>query len=274
MTIRNMSGTALQSDRTGAIIYTPPEGEALLRNKIANWESFLHHDDDLDTLAKMAIGHCQFEVIHPFTDCSGRTGRIFDILYLIDRGLLDIPILYLSRFIIQNKVEYYRLLLNVTVKQDWQNRIIFMLNAVEQTSRWISDKINAILKLMQGTRDFIRTYESKIYSTELVDVLYRQPYCRIYNLVEAGIAKRQTASVYLSKLAEVGVLLEHKVGREKIYTNPRYLRLLTGQVNGLEPLGLIIPFCFTPQPSAQTQTRTPFLSVARNGPACPHGRLP
>ncbi|VAV97809.1 Fic family protein MloA [hydrothermal vent metagenome] len=238
MAIRKTPGTALQNDRTGDIIYTPPEGEALLREKMANWELFLHSDDDLDILIKMAIGHYQFEAIHPFTDGNGRTGRIVNILYLIDHGLLDIPILYLSRFIIQNKAEYYRLLLEVTLKGEWTNWIIFMLNAVEETSRWTSGKINAILKLMGATRAFIRAKEPKIYSSELVDVLFSQPYCRISNLAEAGIAKRQTGSIYLAKLASIGVLVERKVGREKIYTNPRYMRLLTSDVNDFEAFGL------------------------------------
>jgi len=235
MTVRKTPGTALQNDKTGEIIYTPPEGEALLRDKMANWETFLHSDEDLDALIKMAVSHYQFEAIHPFTDGNGRSGRILNILYLIDCGLLDIPILYLSRFIIQNKADYYQLLLNVTLRGEWTNWITFMLNAVQETSNWTCGKINAILKLMEATREFMRTETSKIYSSELVDVLFNQPYCRIANLEKAGIAKRQTGSVYLAQLVKIGVLVERKVGRDKIYINPRYIRLLTSDTNDFIP---------------------------------------
>lgn len=237
MTIRRTPGTALQNDRTGETIYTQPEGEMLLRDMMANWEAFLHKEDDFDPLIKMAICHYQFEAIHPFTDGNGRTGRILNILYLIDRGLLDIPVLYLSRFIIENKSDYYRLLLEVTKKDEWTDWIIFMLNAVEETSRWTTGKINAILKLMDATREFIRAVLPKIYSSELIDVLFNQPYCRISNLSKAGIAKRQTGSIYLAKLANAGVLVERKVGREKVYTNPRYLRLLTSDAHSFAAFG-------------------------------------
>jgi Fic family protein len=235
MTVRRTPGTALQNDRTGQIIYTPPEGEALLRDKMANWESFLHNDGDLDALIKMAISHYQFEAIHPFTDGNGRTGRVLNILYLIDCGLLDIPILYLSRFIIQNKADYYQLLLKVTTNGEWTDWITFMLNAVQETSDWTCRKITAILDLMEATREIMRAKTPKIYSSELVDVLFNQPYCRISNLEAAGIAKRQTGSVYLNQLAKAGVLTERKVGREKIYINPRYIRLLTSDTNDFAP---------------------------------------
>ncbi len=235
MTVRKTPGTALQNDRTGEVIYTPPEGEALLREKMANWERFLHSDGDLDALIKLAISHYQFEAIHPFSDGNGRTGRVLNILYLIDCGLLDIPILYLSRFIIRNKADYYRLLLNVSLKGEWTDWIIFMLNAVQETSSWTTGKINAILKLMEATRIFIRTQTPKIYSSELVDVLFNQPYCRIANLEEAGIAKRQTASVYLTQLAKAGILDERKIGREKIYINLRYIQLLSRDANDFAP---------------------------------------
>lgn len=231
MTVRRTPGTALQNDLTGEIIYTPPEGEPLIRDKLANWEVFLHDESDLDALIKMAISHYQFEAIHPFTDGNGRTGRVINILYLIDKKLLDIPILYLSRFVIQNKVDYYRLLLEVTTKGNWEEWVTFMLRAVQETSDWTVTKINSILELMEATRDFMRAKTPKIYSAELVEVLFNQPYCRISNLEKAGIAKRQTGSVYLGQLAKAGILIEKKVGRENIYINPRYLRLLTTEAN-------------------------------------------
>jgi len=234
MSIRKTVGAALQNDKSGEIIYTPPEGETLLRDKMANWESFLHKDENLDVLIKMAISHYQFEAIHPFADGNGRTGRILNILYLIDGGLLDIPIIYLSRFIIKNKADYYQLLLNVTTKGEWENWIIFMLNAVQQTSSWTVKKVNAILKLMEATREYMQNEAPKIYSSELVDVLFNQPYCRIANLEKAKIAKRQTGALYLKQLANIGVLEERKVGRENIYINSRYIRLLKSEVNGFE----------------------------------------
>lgn len=234
MTVRRTPGTALQNDRTGEIIYTPPEGESLIRDKLANWEIFLHNEGNMDVLIKMAISHYQFEAIHPFTDGNGRTGRVLNLLYLIDAGLLDIPILYLSRFVIQNKADYYRLLLEVTTKGNWEDWITFMLRAVQETSDWTVAKINAILKLMETTRDFMRTETPKIYSAELVEVLFNQPYCRISNLEKAGIAKRQTGSVYLGQLAKAGILTEKKVGRENIYINHRYLRLLTTEANNFK----------------------------------------
>lgn len=237
MTVRKTPGTALQNDLTGRIIYTPPENEALLRDKLANWEQFLHGDDDLDTLIKMAVGHYQFEAIHPFTDGNGRSGRVLNILYLIERGLLEIPILYLSRYIIQHKEDYYRLLLNVTGEGAWADWVIFMLDAVRETSNWTSGKIHAVLKLMEATREFMRAETPKIYSAELVDILFIQPYCRISNLEQAGIAKRQTASVYLNRLAEAGVLTRRKIGREKIFINPRYIRLLTADSNDFAQFG-------------------------------------
>jgi Fic family protein len=235
MTVRKTPGTALQNEKTGQVIYTPPEGEDLLRQKLANWETFLHDDDDLDALVKMAISHYQFEAIHPFTDGNGRTGRILNVLYLIDRGLLDIPILYLSRYIIQNKNDYYRLLHNVTLNGDWTAWIMFMLNAVQETSTWTKNKIEAVLALMEAVRDFMRIKTPKIYTSELVDVLFNQPYCRIANLVDAGIAKRQTSSLYLTQLVEAGVLIEIQSGREKLFLNPRYIALLTTERNDFDP---------------------------------------
>jgi Fic family protein len=127
MSVRKTPNTQLVNYRTGDIIYTPPAGETLLRDKLTNWERFLYEEDDLDVRVKMAIGHYQFEAIHPFEDGNGRTGRILNILYLIDQDVLDIPILYLSRYIIAHREEYYARLLAVTASQDWQGWLVFML---------------------------------------------------------------------------------------------------------------------------------------------------
>jgi Fic family protein len=179
----------------------------------------------------MAIQHYQFEAIHPFTDGNGRTGRILNILFLVEQGLLDSPILYLSRHIIMHKGDYYRLLLDVTRDQAWGPWIMFMLDGVEQTCTWTTDKIKAIRELMQHTSQFVQAKLPKTYSWELVESLFKQPYCRIGNLVSAGVAKRQTASVYLKQLAEIGVLKEMKSGRETLFVHPKYIELLSGEEN-------------------------------------------
>jgi Fic family protein len=227
MDIRRVPGTALTNAATGEVIYTPPEGEALLRQKLANWERFIHDATDVDPLIRMAVAHYQFEAIHPFLDGNGRTGRVLNLLLLVEQGLLDQPVLYLSRYILRHRADYYRLLLAVTRDEAWEEWIAFMLEAVTQTARWTSDKIRAIQLLQTQAADFMRTHAGKIYSRELVDALFVQPYCRIQNLVDAGIAKRQTASVYLKQLADLGVLVEVKVGREKLFLHPHFVRLLT-----------------------------------------------
>ncbi len=223
--VRKTPGTVLR-DRNNDVVYTPPEGEEAIRNLLANWERFIHGDDDLDPLIKMAIAHYQFECIHPFHDGNGRTGRILNILYLIQAELLSLPILYLSRFILERRDDYYTLLRNVTAEGDWQTWIRFMLEAVENTARWTTEKIAVIRALIAETTEYVREKLPKIYSYELVQALFAQPYCRIDNLVERGVAKRQTASAYLKQLVEIGVLEEMSAGREKLYLNTRLLREL------------------------------------------------
>jgi Fic family protein len=173
--------------------------------------------------------HYQFEAIHPFTDGNGRTGRILNILFLVEQGLLDIPILYLSRHIIRHRTEYYRLLLAVTAEGAWQPWILYMLNAVQETADWTTSKVRSIRELLEATRRTVRERLPKIYSSELVEIIFVQPYCRIGDLVGAGIAKRQAASTYLKALADIGILEERKAGREKLFVNPALLRLLTEQ---------------------------------------------
>jgi len=235
MDIRSVPGTALANDASGEIIYTPPEGEILLRSLLANWEVFLHNSTDIDPLIRMAVGHYQFEAIHPFTDGNGRTGRVINLLFLIEQGLLDIPVLYLSRYIIEHKLDYYQNLLNVTRHQQWERWILYMLDAVEQTAIWTREKITAIHQLMEQTADFIREQLPSIYSRELVELLFVQPYCRIGNMVDANIAKRQTASRYLKELCQIGVLQEVKSGREKLFVHPKLIRLMTLDGNNIAP---------------------------------------
>jgi Fic family protein len=229
--IRDDSGTKLKNRATGELIYTPPTGQDVLIEKLENWQRFMHEASDIDPLIRMAVQHYQFEAIHPFTDGNGRTGRIMNILFLVEQGLLDTPILYLSRHVIQNKADYYRLLLDVTAKQAWSPWILFILRGVEETCIWTTDKIKAIRELMRHTSEFVHSRLPKIYSWELVEALFKQPYCRIANLVSAGVAKRQTASVYLKQLTEIGVLREVKSGRETLFIHPKYIELLTGEEN-------------------------------------------
>ncbi len=229
--IRAEPGTTLKNRMSGETIYTPPVGQQLLIKMLDNWADFMQRSTDIDPLVRMAVQHYQFEAIHPFADGNGRTGRILNILFLVEHGLLDSPILYLSRYIIQNKAAYYRLLQQVTRDQAWAPWIDFILDGVEETCTWTTDKIKSIRELMQHTGQFVQESLPKIYSWELVELLFKQPYCRIGNLVDSGIAKRQTASVYLKQLCDLGILREVKSGRENIFVHPKYIELLTGEEN-------------------------------------------
>ncbi len=235
MNVRRTSGTVLTNDVTGEVIYTPPEGEHVLRNLLANWERFLHNDVDIDPLIRMAIGHYQFEAIHPFTDGNGRTGRVINSLFLIEQNLLTLPILYLSRYIIRNKTDYYRLLLQVTCEQAWEPWVLYILGGVEETAIWTIAKILAIRNLFEDTMRYVRAQLPKVYSHELVSIIFEQPYCRISNLIEADIAKRQTASQYLKQLVDVGILIEAPVTKEKLFIHTKLMRLLTQESNDFAP---------------------------------------
>lgn len=227
MTVRKVPGTTLANKKTGKVIYTPPQGEALLREKLANWETYLHEQTEVDVLVRMAIAHYQFEAIHPFTDGNGRTGRLLNILFLVEQELLTLPILYLSRYIIEHKDDYYGNLLGVTSRQSWEQWILYVLDGVEDTAVWTREKIRAIRTLLEHTNQYVRNTKPDLHSRELIDIIFTQPYCRIANLVDAGIAKRQTASVYLKQLAEIGILKEIKVGREKLFVHPKLIQVIT-----------------------------------------------
>lgn len=233
MDIRKVPGTVIANQKSHEIIYTPPVGEDVIRDLLNNWEGFIHSDEDLDPLIKMAISHYQFEAIHPFFDGNGRTGRIVNVLYLIEQQLLTLPILYLSRYIVQHKQDYYRLLTQVTREQDWQSWILFMLRGVEEMSIWTCEKISAIRQLMEHTNEYVRTKLPKTYSHELIQLIFEQPYCRISDLVTRSIAKRQTASVYLKQLCDIGVLTEKIAGKEKLFVHPKLMTLMTQDSNRL-----------------------------------------
>jgi Fic family protein len=231
--IRRTPGTTLRNQNTGKVIYTPPEGETLLRDKMSNWERFLHEQEDLDPVVRMAVGHYQFEAIHPYSDGNGRTGRVLNILFLIEQKLLDLPILYLSRYIHEHRNEYYRLLLDVTTKGAWEPWTLFMLDATESTASWTYTKIRAIKRLMEETVRYASPLVPK--SRELTEIIFVQPYCRTQNLVNLGIGTRKTATKYLGDLVSAGVLHERKAGREKLYLNTRFLDLLMSDGNEFEP---------------------------------------
>jgi Fic family protein len=237
MDVRRVPGTQLANAATGEIVYTPPQGEALLRELLANWERFLHEQVELDPLVRMAVAHYQFEAIHPFTDGNGRTGRVLNLLHMIQEELLSLPILYLSRYLIAHKADYYRLLLEVTREGAWEPWVMFMLRAVEETARWTTDKILAIRALSDAAAAFVRERLPKIYSRELVDAIFEQPYCRIANLVDKGVAQRQAASRYLQDLVAIGVLREVKVGKEKLFIHPRLMQLLSSDAHAVPGYG-------------------------------------
>lgn len=235
MDIRKTPGTALRNTFTGEVIYMPPDGADRLRNLLSNWERYLNDDSDIDPLIKMAVLHYQFEAIHPFPDGNGRTGRILNILSLIQAGLLDIPTLYLSRHILRTKADYYARLQGVTQRGEWEPWIVYMLTAVEMTASWTNQRIRAIRDLMVHTTDYVRANAPAIYSHELVETIFAQPYTRIGHLIERDIAKRVSASRYLKQLVEIGVLTEEKSGRDKLFIHRKYMSLLSSDGHAFEP---------------------------------------
>lgn len=235
MQVRRTPGTALLNAATGDIVYTPPAGEDNLNALLTNWAEFANGEDDLDPLVRMAALHYQFEAIHPFTDGNGRTGRILNILVLIQAGLLDSPTLYLSRYILATRSDYYRHLQGVTIRGAWEDWIDYMIHGVEVTAKWTNAKISAMRRLIDETSRHVRSTAPKTYSHELVQLIFRQPYCRIANLVEHGIGGREAASKYLRALVAAGVLTEEKLGRDKVFTHRKYLDLLLSDHHDFAP---------------------------------------
>ena len=239
MRVRKVPGTALVNARTQETIYTPPQGEALLREKLADWERFCHAEEsdgarggDIDPLVRMAVLHYQFEAIHPFLDGNGRTGRVLNLLYLIDKGLLTTPVLCLSRYILNHRSRYYALLLAVSRESSveaWQQWLLCMLEAVRETAVWTLEKIKAISRLMQNTHEQIQRDTKLGNQKGLVELIFRLPYCRVADVVQAQIAKRQTAAVYLQTLVDAGLLQLQGNGREKLYLNHRLIDLLKNE---------------------------------------------
>lgn len=234
MKVRKVPGTALAKE-SGEVVYTPPVGEDLLRALLSNWEKFIHNEQDLDPLVRMAVGHYQFEAIHPFTDGNGRTGRVLNSLFLINEKLLSLPILYLSSYIIDNKDDYYRLLMEITTKNNWEQWLLFIIKGVEKTAKRTKSKIEAIRKLFDHTCEYSRSQLGRIYSYELVSLVFELPYCRIQDVVDANIAGRQAASRQLKQLVECEVLTYMTIGREKLFVHPKLLKLLTKKKNKFKP---------------------------------------
>ena len=226
--IRNTPGTKVANAVTGEVVFTPPEGENIIREKLKNLEEYIHTEDDVDPLIKLALIHYQFETIHPFTDGNGRTCRILNILFLTQKNLLDLPVLYLSKYIIDRKSDYYRLLREVTEHQAWESWIHYMLDAVEQTALHTRDKIITIRNLLNETVEIAReNLTSRIYSKDLIELLFHQPYTKAQFLVDAGMGERKTATNYLKRLEEIGVLQIHKVGKENLYLNKKLFEILS-----------------------------------------------
>ncbi|HUR30458.1 MAG TPA: Fic family protein [Saprospiraceae bacterium] len=227
--IRKSPGIYIGTPDTKSVIYTPPEGEELIRNKLAALEIFMNDDQstDIDPLIKMAMIHYQFEAIHPFADGNGRTGRILNVLYLIDKNLLELPILYLSHYIMTNKSEYYMLLRGVTENQRWTEWFEYVLKGISETSRMTMNRINEILKLKKEFEERIRKIFGANYSHAITDLLFINPYIKIKILEQHGIAKRQTASEYLKRLSAEGLLNPQKKGREIYYINESLMNILS-----------------------------------------------
>jgi Fic family protein len=227
---RTQAGTKLVNS-LGQPVYTPPQSAAEVLDLMSNLEKFINDNDfsSLDPLIKMAIMHYQFESIHPFYDGNGRTGRIINILYLVLQGLLDIPILYLSRYITQNKAEYYQVLQDVRTKEDWEHLILYFLKGVEVVAKQTIDLIIKIKNLMQDYKTKIKTELPKIYSQDLINILFKNPYTKIEFLVnELGI-NRKTALVYLDKITSIGLLKKTKIKNTYFYLNENLIECL---ING------------------------------------------
>jgi len=225
--IRKLPGTVLINSKTNEVVYTPPSDEREIRNLLSNLEDYINEvDDRVDPLIKLAVIHFQFESIHPFYDGNGRTGRIINIIYLILRDLLNSPILYLSRYINKNKSEYYRLLQEVRTQQNWEEWILFILKGIEETAKDTLELVKRINVEIESMRNEIKLKLPKIYSKELIDLLFYEFYTKtIY--IEKGLSiTRKTAVSYLSALEEAGFLVSEKIGKERIYKNKRLFDLV------------------------------------------------
>jgi Fic family protein len=225
--IRSTPGTVLKNDKTGEIVYTPPQDKAEILDLLSNFIiHFNQNEPDLSPLINLAILHYQFESIHPFYDGNGRTGRILNILYLIVNELIDVPILYLSSYIIDNKQAYYKLLNQTNKTGEWEDWILFMLEAIEKTSIKTIAKISSIRTLLNKTIENVQNNAPKIYKMELVELLFEQPYSKIDFVVNSLRVERKAASRYLRELEDLGIIKSQKIGRDIIYINSDLIEIL------------------------------------------------
>lgn len=226
--LRKVPGTTLKNAQTGAVVFQPPQDAQVIKALMQNLEQYINDDSviDYDPILKMAIIHFQFESIHPFYDGNGRTGRIINIIYLVLKELLDIPILYLSRYIIQNKTDYYRLLQAVRDDNKWEEWLLFMLKGVEETAYLTIIKIKDIKHAMQSMKVLLRE-NYKFYSHDLINHLFKHPYTKIEFLMQALDVSRPTASSYLNQLANDGVLTKLKQGKNNYYINHKLVTIFS-----------------------------------------------
>jgi Fic family protein len=225
--IRNIPGTVLKNDKTGEIVYTPPQDKKDIDDLLSNFIKYFNHDEtDIEPLINLAVLHYQFESIHPFYDGNGRTGRILNILFLIINKLIEIPILYLSSYIISNKTDYYRLLNHINKTGEWEEWIIFMMKAVEITSIETINKITTIKELLEQIIEGVQKHAPKVYRKEFVELLFEQPYSKIEFVVKRLNVERKAASRYLKELESIGILESRIVGRETLYLNKRLIEVL------------------------------------------------
>lgn len=223
--IRVNAGTQLRNSYR-EVVYTPPEGESVIRDKMAQLESFINSDSELDPLIKMALAHYQFEAIHPFADGNGRTGRVLLLLHLKMEGLLDVPVLFLSEYIMKHRNEYYRLLRGVTQEGDWESFVLYMLDMVEQSAAAALHRLNKMVELIETTGNSIKERLPKLYSKELMEVLFRLPYTKRQDLIDLQLGTPKTVGGYLKLLEEHGFLRSEKMGRERLYLNEALMKLL------------------------------------------------
>lgn len=227
MDLRALPGTRIMNQVTQQIAYSPPEGRDLIADKMSEWERFVHADDGMDPLVRMAAAHYQFEAIHPFSDGNGRTGRILNVLMLVDAGLLRQPLLYLSRYIMETKNDYYRLLLGVSADGAWEEWILYILEGIRQASRETVHKIQAIRALQDDYAARARAISKGGADSEFQSVLFEQPYCRIATVMQRCAVSRPTATGWLNALSEANLLVRVKIGRDVLFVNRELLEVLT-----------------------------------------------
>ena len=227
--LRKLSGTVLKNQQTGDVVYEPPQDPAEVERLMGNFLEHFHRDEpsDPDPLVRMAVLHYQFESIHPFYDGNGRTGRILNLLHLVLHGLLDLPVLYLSRYIVRHKPEYYRGLQAVREDDAWEEWVLYMLSAVEETSRETLTKVRGIRELMQKAKQRLRRELPKLYSQDLLNNLFRHPYTKIEFIQRDLGVSRPTATKYLAALETGGFVRKTKLGRTNFYINEALFALLS-----------------------------------------------